>query len=131
MRASNLRPLFAVGILLFAVSARADDDEDGPRWFSAWTVSTGARMGPSFTGANFAPDASGTTLRMVVRPTISGRAVRVKIENTLSTPPAVFSGAFIGRLDAGAALVPGTNKRLTFGGRPGLTLAAGPGGYRD
>jgi lysophospholipase L1-like esterase len=127
--------MFAAGILLVAVSisvsARADDDDDRPRWFSAWAVSTGARMGPSFTGPNFAPDASGTTLRMVVRPTISGEAIRVKIENTLSKTPAVFSGAFVGRLDGGAALVPGTNRRLTFGGKPGVTLAAGQGAYSD
>jgi lysophospholipase L1-like esterase len=123
--------MFASAILFFAVAAKAGDEESRAKWFSAWTVSTGARMGPAFTGANFSPDASGTTLRMVVRPTISGKAIRVKIENTLSTTPTIFSGAFIGRLDAGAALVPGTNKRLTFGGKPGLTLAAGQGAYSD
>jgi lysophospholipase L1-like esterase len=123
--------MIVAGIVSFAAAARAGDDEGRGKWFSAWTVSTGARMGPAFTGANFAPDPSGSTLRMIVRPTISGTSVRVKIENTLSATPAVFSGVFIGRLDAGAALAAGTNKRLTFGGKNGLTLAPGQGAYSD
>jgi len=127
------RSLSAVAVLLFALSARADDDDDRGRsnWFSAWTISIGHRMGPTFTGANFAPEVSGSTLRMVVRPTISGEAVRVKIENTQATTAVVFSGAFIGQLGSGAALVPRTNRRLTFGGKAGLTLAAGASAYSD
>ena len=119
--------LLATLLVAVAVRAREDDDEDGrpPRWFSAWTVSIGARMGPSFTGANFAPDLTHKTVRIIVRPTISGKTVRIKLENTQATTPVTFLRAFIGELGAGAALVPGTNRQLTFGGKAGLTLAAG------
>jgi len=123
------RILCVLAVLLFAGAATAredDDDGDGPaRLFSAWTVSIGARMGPAFGGANFAPNLTGKTVRMVVRPTISGKALRVKIENTQAATPVTFLRAFIGELGAGAALVPGTNRQLTFGGKAGLTLAAG------
>jgi len=121
--------LCVLAILLFAVAAKAredDDDEDGrPRWFSAWANSIGARMGPSFTGANFAPDLTGKTVRMIVRPTISGKAVRVKIENTQATTPVTFLRAFVGELATGPALATGTNRQLSFGGKAGITLAAG------
>jgi lysophospholipase L1-like esterase len=123
------RILCVLAVLLFAVAAKAreDDGEDGgrPRWFSAWANSIGARMGPAFTGANFAPDLAGKTVRMIVRPTISGKAVRVKIENTQATTPVTFLRAFVGEVAAGAALAPGTNRQLTFGRKAGLTLAAG------
>ena len=126
---SRHRVLCGLAILLFAVAAKArdDDDDDGgaPKWFSAWTVSIGARMGPGFTGANFAPSLTGKTVRMIVRPTISGKAVRVKIENTQAQTPVSFRRAFVGELLGGAALVPGTNRQLRFGGKPGLALAAG------
>lgn len=128
------RILWAVAVLSFSVGAIAHDrdhDEGRSKWFSAWTVSIGHRMGPAFTGANFAPDISNSTLRMVVRPTISGSAVRVRIENTQATTPVTFSGAFIGELASGAALVPGSNRRLTFQGRPGVTLAAGESAWTD
>src|SRR5512138_1548030 len=123
---ARLGPALAAVLLLCAASTRAHDrDDDRPNWFTAWSQSIGHRMGPTFTGANFAPDVSGSTLRMVVRPSISGNAVRVRIENTQATTPVVFSGAFIGQLDSGAAVVRGTNERLTFAGRRSLTLAAG------
>jgi lysophospholipase L1-like esterase len=113
-------------VLLIAAGAAwaHDDDHDhgrGGRWFTAWTVSHGARQVP--TGVTL----SGSSFRMIVRPTISGNHVRVKIENTLGTGTVTFSAAYIGVVDSGAALVPGSNRRLTFGGRPGLTLGPGPG----
>jgi lysophospholipase L1-like esterase len=67
---------------------------------------------------------------MVVRPTIAGKAVRVKLENTIATTPVTFTGAYIGKLGAGAA-IEGRNYALTFGGQPGLTLAAGASAFSD
>jgi len=129
------RVLSVVAVLCFAIAARADDDHDGGRnnWFSAWTISIGHRMLTTLPpgNANFAAETTGKTVRMIVRPSIAGDAVRVKIENTLATTPVMFSGAFIGALDSGAALVPGSNRRLTFGGKAALTLAAGAGAYSD
>jgi lysophospholipase L1-like esterase len=127
---TRCRALYAIAFLLFALCARADDDARESKWFSAWTVSIGHRMGPAFTGANFAPDLSGKTLRMVVRPTIAGKAVRVRIENTRALTPVVFSGAYVGRLGTGAA-IDGNNYRLRFGGKEALTLAPGASAYSD
>jgi lysophospholipase L1-like esterase len=124
--------LAAVVALFGATASRAGGDEDAKgNWFTAWSISIGHRMGPGFSGANFAPDVSQSTLRMVVRPTISGQAVRVRLENTQAQTPVTFSGAFIGELASGAALVPGTNRRLTFDGNPALTLAAGASAWSD
>ena len=123
----SITALAAVAVLFGSTAVLAHDRHDDERgnWFTAWSISIGHRMGPAFTGANLAPDVSNGTLRMVVRPSISGTAVRVRIENTQAQTAVTFSGAFVGTLGSGAALVPGTNRRLTFGGSPGLTLAAG------
>src|SRR6266446_4257843 len=123
--------LAAVVVLFGATALPARDDNAEANWFTAWSISIGHRMGPAFSGANFAPDVSHSTLRMVVRPTISGQAVRVRLQNTQALTPVTFSGAFIGELASGSALVPGTNRRLTFNRNPGLTLAAGASAWSD
>lgn len=57
---------------------------------------------------------SGSSVRMIVRPTISGTAVRVKIENVVGASPVTFSAAYIGQVQSGAALVADSNIQLTF-----------------
>jgi hypothetical protein len=95
---------------------------DKPQWISAWSAAPDQRI---------AAPMSGTTVRMIVRPTISGNAVRVRIENTMAPTPVVFSAAYIGQVQSGAGLVAGGNTQLTFNGNAGLTLAAGAGAYSD
>lgn len=94
-----------------------------PQWFSAWTVSHNVR--------ETAPALSNSTVRMVVRPTISGTSLRIKLENTLGRGPVGFSGAFIGVADAGASVVSSTNTKLTFNGATSLNLAPGAGAWSD
>src|SRR5437899_11922854 len=79
-----------------------------PQWFSAWTASHNV--------GEIVPALSNTTVRMIVRPTISGNALRIKLDNTRAQAPATFSGVFIGVSELGASVVPGTNTRLTFAG---------------
>jgi lysophospholipase L1-like esterase len=95
---------------------------DAP-WFTAWATAHDARA--------VSPALGGKTVRMVLVLSVSGTGVRVKLENTLGQSPVVFSSAFIGAEGKGAAVREGTNQRLTFAGKPGLTLAAGEGALSD
>ena len=106
-----------------ALSFRRDAGGRTAHWFSAWTTSHGARL--------TTPAMSGRTVRMILRPTISGSRVRVKLENTMGEAPVVFSAAYIGAAGTGAAVVPKSNKRLTFDKHDGLTLGSGEGAYSD
>ena len=94
----------------------------GDGWYSAWAMAHNARV---------ASGMSGRTVRMVLVPNISGTALRVKLENTMGEAPVTFSGAFIGVAGAGPAVRESSVTRLTFAGRPGLTLAPGKGAYSD
>jgi lysophospholipase L1-like esterase len=91
---------------------------------AAWSVSQG-RI------AEQAPALSNSTVRMIVRPTIDGTAVRIKLENTIATTPVTFAAAYIGVPDQDAALVSGSNQQLKFAGEAGVTLAPGAGVYSD
>jgi lysophospholipase L1-like esterase len=123
-RLDDVRRLTMFGILsLVAFAPGSVFAQAQARWFAAWTVSHNARQ--------TMPGLSNSTVRMFVRPTVSGTSVRVKLENTLGQMPVSFASAFIGVADSGASLVAGTNKRLSFGGRTNLTIAPGEGAWSD
>jgi uncharacterized protein (TIGR03437 family) len=94
----------------------------GHQWFSAWTAA------PSYVKTT---TMSGTSVRMIVRPTISGTAVRVQLQNIFGQVPVVFAAAYIGLVQSGAALAPGSNTQIAFNGNAGLTLAPGGSAYSD
>jgi uncharacterized protein (TIGR03437 family) len=109
-------------LLLTPLTAVHAQSNAGPQWFSAWTAAPSLILTTSM---------SGNSVRMIVRPTISGNAVRVKLENGFAKSSVVFSAAYFGQVQSGAALTPGSNTPLTFNGKPGLTLAAGATAYSD
>jgi lysophospholipase L1-like esterase len=95
---------------------------DGP-WFTAWAAPHHAREAPE--------GLSDSTVRMLVRPSVSGETLKIKLENTVGRAPVTFSAAFIGVSEGGGAVVAATSRQLTFGGRPDLTLAPGAGAWSD
>src|SRR5256886_2901783 len=115
--------LLAAETLVLLAGAAGAHARGGEEWFSAWSVSHGLRL--------TAPAVSGTTVRMIVRPTISGDNRRMNLENTMGISRFAFSAAYVGARGEGAAVLAGSNRQLSFGGNPGLTLAAGAGAYSD
>lgn len=67
------------------------------------------------------------TVRNVVHTTIGGGDLRVRLSNNFGTSAITFSSAYIGTPTASdsAAIVPGSNRRITFGGKPSVTIPAG------
>src|SRR2546425_10445099 len=63
--------------------------------------------------------------RRVPRPEIWGREARLRFSNTLGTKPVTFDAVFVGLHLASSALVPGTNRPVTFGGKRTITIAPG------
>lgn len=82
------------------------------------------------------PDA---TYRAIVRPTLSGPRLRVRLSNALSAAPLEFSSAAVGlrapqMIDGrtrGAGVVAGTSRRLLFAGEPTITIPPGETRYSD
>jgi lysophospholipase L1-like esterase len=119
----SMKVLTVVAVLTVVLAPGAALAQGQGRWFSAWTVSQNVRQAT--------PALNNSTVRMFVRPAISGTSVRIKLENTLGQTPVSFSAAFIGVADSGASIVAGTNRKLAFGGRPDVTLAPGAGAWSD
>ena len=122
---SNMRisSIIAVGLLVTLAGCATNQKVGEKDWFTAWGMSHNARA--------TTPAMSGRTVRMILMPSISGNSVRVKLENTMGEAPVIFSGAYIGVAGEGAAVQEKSITRLTFAGKPGLSLAAGQGAYSD
>ncbi len=71
------------------------------------------------------------TARMIVHASIGGRRVRVEFSNALSGTPLEIGGAHIAVRDKDSAIVPGTDRALTFGGKHACVLAPGVLLYSD
>jgi lysophospholipase L1-like esterase len=73
----------------------------------------------------------GQTIRQVVRVSMGGDTVRVRLSNEFGRTPLVVGAARIALSDGGASLVPGTSRTLTFGGDSTFTIPAGAPALSD
>lgn len=113
---------------------------ESKRWVASWTASL---QGPYPVGnAAAQPDmkmafprpeqgACDQSLRLIVRPTLWGRAARIRLSNALGTRPVTFADAHLGLHQASSALVPGSNRRVRFGGADAVTVAPGDSAWSD
>lgn len=110
-------------IALIAACALSSEPRDGSSsLFTAWAASQ--NLSETY------PPLTNATVRMIVRPTIGGTALRIRLDNTVASTPVEFSSVYVGIREKGAG-VSGTNRPVTFGGKTGLTLAPGASRYSD
>ncbi len=109
----------AVGALTVVVGERSaaagagraeSPDRCGAAWTAAWRTSP----------QPLRPDRplAGRTLRMVLRPQVTGSAVRLRLSNRFDTAPLALGPVSVARAATGADLVPATARPVTFGGGP-------------
>lgn len=123
-------------ILLFGNSVSAQNNSVGkasdraPRWIVSWGS---AQMVPEGQNELAAELWRNTSLRQVVRVSLGGSRVRVRISNAFGTTPLMLQGASIARsIGAGKAEVEATSLRtLRFSGRPAVMIPAGAEYYSD
>ncbi|MFB8351248.1 SGNH/GDSL hydrolase family protein [Streptomyces niveus] len=69
--------------------------------------------------------------RLIVRTSVGGTGLRVRVSNAFGDRPLVIGRAYAGIRESGARLRPGSNKKLAFGGSAAVTLAPGEIRYSD
>lgn len=117
--------LFAAALSIAASSlnvsspawGRSKDDE----WLGTWATSPQSQSAVQ-TPRNFDP---ATTLRQIARTSIGGVEVRVRLSNELGTTPLVIGSASIALRSSGSAIVPGSDRPLTFSGLSSVTIPPG------
>ncbi len=89
-------------------------------WVGAWSAPADAAK-PTPGGVGFANQ----TVRSVVRPKVTGGSVRIRVANPHTNLPVTIGAASIGAQSGTGAALAGAPTTLAFGGKAGITLAAG------
>jgi lysophospholipase L1-like esterase len=71
------------------------------------------------------------SFRLIVKPEFWGAKARFRFSNALGTQPVTFDGAFVGLQWSGSAVMPGTNRAVTFGEKNAITVAPGESVWSD
>lgn len=110
------------------------------KWVVSWTASV---QGPYPVGNPSAqPDLSlalpspetgarDQSFRLVVKPVIWGREARLRLSNALGTKPVTFTDVYVALHRSSSAVVPGTNRPVTFKGRTRITIKPGHSAWSD
>lgn len=109
------------GVLSLAVSA--ENSSKKGHWVSAW--STAVHAPPPFPDLPPSPVFENQTIRMVVRPTIGGERVRIRLSNAFGTAAVTVGAAHVALAANASGIVPGSDHALTFGGRPSVSIPPG------
>jgi lysophospholipase L1-like esterase len=114
------RFLATVLLLLAGFAARAQDGN----WVGSW----GASPLPPAPGAGpfpATPSFSDQTVRQIVRLSVGGNRVRLRLTNEYGAKPITIGAARVAIADGTDKLKGGTEQAVTFDGRPSATIPAG------
>lgn len=90
-------------------------------WQASWRTAPQPPIasGPSHDGF------TGQTVRMIIHPTVGGRAVRLRVSNLYGTAPLQVGKVAVAEQDTGPTAVASTQRVVTFDGSGSLTIPAG------
>jgi lysophospholipase L1-like esterase len=134
-RRSFLWAVAALAVVTLKIPAAVADEEGHgkQKWIASWAASAHG-LYPSGT-AVAQPDlefafpsadigANDQTFRLVVRPDLWGERFRVRFSNFFGTKAVTLDDVFLGLQASAGSLVPGTNRRVTFGRSRSITIPA-------
>jgi lysophospholipase L1-like esterase len=119
------RALGLAAALALALSLNgAASAQDHGRWIGAWAS---AQQVPEERNALPADALNDATLRQIVRLTVGGERLRVRISNAFGTTPLQVTATRIAKplSPSGAAIDPATDRAVTFAGKAEVTVPAG------
>lgn len=106
---------------VLAVSLPASTADGNEHWVTTWSTTLHQPdLVPGLSNAGF----NNQTLRQIVHTSIGGRQIRVRL-STFGASGLVVGAAHVALSAGGSAVVPGSDRNLTFGGRPSILAPAG------
>jgi GDSL-like Lipase/Acylhydrolase len=111
---------FAIASFVTDLAAFAGDDNE--HWVGTWSTALHAPNAgpPGLTDPGF----NNQTLRQIVHTSVGGNQVRVRL-STFGASALVIGAARIALRESGAAILPETDRTLTFGGQPSIIIPPG------
>src|SRR5262249_40142187 len=120
--------LALIFVLLCATAESAAQKRN--HWVGSWATSQQLAEPKNSLSAD---DLNDITLRQIVHLSIGGSELRVHLSNRFGTAPLHFTGVHIAKAVSVASdkIVAGTDKALTFSGKPDITIPPGAGYISD
>ena len=116
----------SASLIFTSVAVHADD------WIGTWTASVQPVWEPDFpVPTNIPRNLWNQTVRQTVRASIGGKQVRVVFTNEYGTQPLLIGAAHVALADKGAAIVAGSDRKLTFGGKDSIEIPPGAPAISD
>jgi lysophospholipase L1-like esterase len=117
-------------LILLAAQLATNAQTKTDHWVVTWgtALSLLRPQPPANPPAQPAPGAAGftnQTVRMIARTSIGGERLRIKVENAFGSSPVTIGAAHIALRGADSAIVAGSDRALTFNGKPGCILSSG------
>ena len=109
--------IVAIVCLALANATLAKERSAAVRWVATWNASPQAIGNPR--------EFNGQTLRQVVHASIGGTQVRVRLSNAYGGGSLHIGAARVGLRSAGASIVTGSDRALTFNGSESTTIPPG------
>ena len=105
---------------------------EGDDWIGTWTASPQPVWDADFLAPVKVPrNLWNQTIRQIAAVSIGGKRVRVVVSNEYGTMPLRIGAAQIALADKGSAIVEGSGKALTFGGRASVVVPPGAPAVSD
>jgi len=126
------KALFAVLMLPWIASAVACSAQvagESGHWVSVWGAAEYAPI--KFLPGPPEPALDNTTVRMVVRTSIGGSRLRIRLSNAYGTSALTIGAARVALTDDGSKTLSGTDRALTFGGSPKVNIPVGAPAISD
>src|SRR5258708_32124974 len=129
LRVARRGVILSIVAASFAATAAAQT-----HWVTSWAASVqgpypvgnpSAQPNLSLAFPSAETGARDQSFRLIVKPEFWGAWARMRFSNALATQPVTFDGAFVGIQWAGSALMPGTNRAISFVVKNSGTFAAG------
>lgn len=117
----------SVGLGLPAGSSAADRRDSHDETIGTWAASPQTQNATQI-AREFA---AGTTIRQIVRVSLGGVEIRVRFSNELGTVPLHIGAASAALHAGGAAIVAGSDRPLTFGGKTSIVVPPGAPAVSD
>ncbi len=104
-------------------SASAHDADHRKDWVGTWGASQ-QTLEPPFIAANPA-QFSNQTIRQIVPLSMGGKTLRLRLSNEFGRTPLRVGEVRVAQQLAGASILPGSDRVVTFGGQVNVTIPAG------